>query len=555
MELAVGRALKQGKYTLQVPPVQENFCTTYRATTSDSKRTVLVRTLDKALRRHAKFNQFCEQFLADARKIAQCQHPHLARVLDWFEEAGQPFIVVEYVPGPTLAHLVKPGQPLSVKKALHYVRQVGQALTVVHCQGLLHRDVKPQNIVRRQGAEMAVLTNFALACELTPGIAQTHISMLSAGYAAPEQYLSSARQTQATDLYALAATLYCLLVGHPPVAAPLRDRIPLLDLRQFQPTLNPAVEAAIVKGLAMNPDRRPHTIAEWLALLPREGTVAAANTAPPPSATASSPAAKEANANALRLPTVPQSTRQGKTKPAAIAFHETPVVPLQSITAPMTATTPSPGRRSKPPFVRSASAPRTSNRAITWALLASSAIAGAAGLGFGFALRTSTTTSPLRIPFFQSNQSFPPRDLWPVVEPVSPDDLYESSVSDFQPANNSTEPNSSRSTTSTQTKPSPAASPTTGVPDSLPSEEILDRNNSPAPIRDSQPKPEQPAPEPRNPVDAPESPRNSGNPSSAPVPAPSPQRETAPPPAVAPNPPETRSSAPLPPAPDPLPAT
>ncbi|MBD2313998.1 serine/threonine protein kinase [Desertifilum sp. FACHB-1129] len=268
MDLIAGTVLQEGKYIIAEVLGQGGFGTTYRATHTYLGQSVVLKTLNENLRQHANFDKFQQQFVAEAQRLAKCAHPNIVKVLDFFEESGLSFIVMEYIPGQTLAELIKSGQPLPEVKAVHYLRQVAEALSVVHQNGLLHRDVKPQNIMRRHGSDFVVLIDFGIAREFTPDTTQTHTGLLSEGYAPIEQYLPQGKRSPATDIYALAATLYCLLTGRAPIAAPLRDRIPLVAPRQLQPSLSLAVESATLAGLEMEAGDRPQTVEEWLALLP-----------------------------------------------------------------------------------------------------------------------------------------------------------------------------------------------------------------------------------------------------------------------------------------------
>lgn len=268
MNITAGKVLQNGKYVLDGAIGQGGFGITYKATHTYLGQTVVIKILNEELRREGYFERFQQQFIAEAQRLAKCQHPNIVRVLDFFEEDGQSFIVMDYIPGPTLAESVKPGQPLQEPIAIHYIRQIGSALSLVHQNGLLHRDVKPQNIIRREGTQTVILIDFGIAREFTPGVTQTHTGILSAGYAPIEQYLPQARRSPATDIYALAATLYYLLTGQPPVAAALRDRVPLPNPRQINPNLSPNVELAILQGMEMEAAKRPQTVEAWLALLP-----------------------------------------------------------------------------------------------------------------------------------------------------------------------------------------------------------------------------------------------------------------------------------------------
>lgn len=289
MNLAPTTVLQQGKYTINTTLGIGGFGITYRATHSHLNQTVVLKTLNESLRQHPESAQFQEQFIAEAQRLCRCQHSNIVRVIDFFTEAGQSFIAMDYIPGKTLANIVATGEPLPEAQALHYIRQIASALTTVHHSGLLHRDLKPENIIRREDTHIVMLIDFGIARDFTAGTKQTHSNLLSPGYAPIEQYLHDGKCTPATDVYSLSATLYYLLSGQPPIAAPLRDRIPLPNLRQWQPNLSPGVEQAILRGLETEPDKRPQTVENWLAMLQETEQLPAIKTketlrlpAPPP---------------------------------------------------------------------------------------------------------------------------------------------------------------------------------------------------------------------------------------------------------------------------------
>ncbi|MEM9806039.1 MAG: serine/threonine-protein kinase, partial [Cyanobacteria bacterium P01_D01_bin.56] len=179
--------------------------------------------------------------------------------------AGQPYLVMDFIPGQPLSALIFPGRPLAEDKALQYIRQIAGALQAVHNQGLLHRDVKPQNIMI--DGESAILIDFGIARELTSGHTQTHTNLVSEGYAPLEQYLPKARRSAASDVYGLAATLYSAVTGEVPVASVLRSHQPLSPPRQFNSRLSTATEQAILQGMALELAQRPQSMATWLKLL------------------------------------------------------------------------------------------------------------------------------------------------------------------------------------------------------------------------------------------------------------------------------------------------
>lgn len=294
MSTLVGKSLHGGKYILEQPLGQGGFGITFKAVHRDLGQTVVIKTLNTASHQHPQFAQLEQQFRDEARRLALCIHPNIVRVNDFFAEEGVPYLVMDYIPGQTLEEVVFPDQPLSEAIAIHYIRQIGAALQIVHQNGLLHRDVKPQNIILRQGTQEVVLIDFGIAREFTPGTTQTHTSLVSVGYAPIEQYMSQEKRSPATDVYGLAATLYALLTAAVPTASILRTRQPMPAPRDLQPQLSPAVNQAVMRGMAVEVQYRPAAVAEWLALFPNAsaiGTAGGLNGASPSPVPSSPPTA------------------------------------------------------------------------------------------------------------------------------------------------------------------------------------------------------------------------------------------------------------------------
>ncbi|RAM51879.1 MAG: serine/threonine protein kinase [Hapalosiphonaceae cyanobacterium JJU2] len=271
--MQAGTKLQGGKYTLDQEIGRGGFGITFKATHHFLNHVVVIKTLNEKLRQHPDFAKFERQFQDEARRLATCVHPNIVRISDFFVENGLPYMVMEYIPGDTLGEAyILPGIPLPEATAIHYIRQIGAALQVVHQNGLLHRDVKPDNIILRQGTQEVVLIDFGIAREFNSGVRQTHTGMVSEGYSPIEQYLSQATRTPATDVYGLAATLYSFLTGQVPMPALLRDREQMPTPRELQPHLSAAVNQAVMRGMAIEAKFRPQTIAEWLKLLPGDVT-------------------------------------------------------------------------------------------------------------------------------------------------------------------------------------------------------------------------------------------------------------------------------------------
>ncbi|MBI1241968.1 serine/threonine-protein kinase [Umezakia ovalisporum] len=267
--MLAGTTLQDGKYTLIQEIGRGGFGITFKATHNYLGQEVVMKTINEKLRQHPDFAKFERQFQDEARRLATCIHPHIVRVSDFFIENGLPYMVMEYVRGDTLGEaFVLPAIPLPEPTAIHYIRQIGSALQVIHNNGLLHRDIKPDNIILRKGSQEVVLIDFGIAREFNNGVRQTHTGMVSEGYAPLEQYLTQASRTPATDVYGLAATLYALLTGQVPLPALLRDREKMPSPRELQPQLSAAVNQAIMRGMAIESQFRPATVAQWLQLLP-----------------------------------------------------------------------------------------------------------------------------------------------------------------------------------------------------------------------------------------------------------------------------------------------
>ena len=260
----VGTSLQNGKYLIENELGRGGFGVTYRAVHRTLNQIVVIKTLRWPANDAEKAQQL-QQFQAEARRLAQCQHPHIVNVTDFFIESERPYLVMDFIPGQPLSELIFPNRPLSENTALQYARQIASALQTVHNQGLLHRDVKPQNIMVNQGN--AILIDFGIARELISGQTQTHTNLVSEGYAPLEQYLPKARRSAATDVYGLAATLYSAVTGQVPVASVLRSHHPLTPPRQLNLKLSPKTEQAILQGMALDLAQRPQSMASWLTLL------------------------------------------------------------------------------------------------------------------------------------------------------------------------------------------------------------------------------------------------------------------------------------------------
>ncbi|MGH1395625.1 MAG: protein kinase domain-containing protein, partial [Trichormus sp.] len=209
-----------------------------------------------------------QDFKEEALRLALCRHPHIVEVENVFDDGDLPCMAMEYIEGEDLGKRITEKGALPEAEALLYIRQIGDALTLVHDKGLLHRDLKPSNIMMRAGKPEAVLIDFGLARQFIPGAVQRHTESRTDGYAPPEQYIPDAERGEYIDVYALAATLYSLLTGQLPMPVPARlQNLTMRPPKDFNLGVSDRVNGAIMKGMALNYKFRPQSVQEWLDLL------------------------------------------------------------------------------------------------------------------------------------------------------------------------------------------------------------------------------------------------------------------------------------------------
>ena len=206
------------------------------------------------------------EFLNEARVLSRFNHPGIVGVAGTFEENNTAYMVMEWIEGETLEARIQSKTRLDEWEMLDIGSRLASALTTIHGAGILHRDIKPDNvIVRKSGG--AVLIDFGTARAFS-GDATKMTQIVTPGYAPLEQYAQNAKRGPASDIYALAATLYHALSGQKPVAATDRAAdIILPDLRALAPGLTPLFCAAIMNALSMEIARRPQSAGEFEAQL------------------------------------------------------------------------------------------------------------------------------------------------------------------------------------------------------------------------------------------------------------------------------------------------
>jgi serine/threonine-protein kinase len=242
----------------------------YRARDSLLERHVALKILHE---QYGADEDFVERFKREARSVAQLQHPNIVTVIDRGEANGRQYIVFEYIDGENLKeHIVRKGR-LPIREALEIAVAVARGLAFAHQNGIIHRDVKPQNVLLN-GDGQAKVTDFGIARTLdVDGMTQTGTVLGTSNYIAPEQ-ASGQRVDAHSDVYALGAVLYELLAGEVPfpgesfVAVAMKhvhEPPPnLLDVRKDVPL---RVAAAVDRALEKDPEQRFATMADFAAEL------------------------------------------------------------------------------------------------------------------------------------------------------------------------------------------------------------------------------------------------------------------------------------------------
>lgn len=210
------------------------------------------------------------KFLKEAQKLAKFTNTEgIVQVKDYFEENGTAYIVMEFVEGPTLIrYLNNLGQPILPSDLYILLTPIFGALEQVHAQGILHRDISPDNIIVQPST--AKLLDFGAARDFSLLGEKSNTINIKAGYAPEEQYLTHGKQGPWTDVYALSATCYRAVTGKSPASSIERlssdDLVPPSTLSA---NVTPAIEAVLLKGMAVRKENRYQSVGEFRDALER----------------------------------------------------------------------------------------------------------------------------------------------------------------------------------------------------------------------------------------------------------------------------------------------
>jgi serine/threonine-protein kinase len=278
--------LVANRYELEELVGTGGMSSVYRALDTLLERKVALKILHS---HYGDDEEYVERFRREARSVAQLSHPNIVTVIDRGEDDGRQYIVFEYIDGESLKQLVDRSGPLPARRVIELGLQIADALAFAHQHGLVHRDVKPQNVLINGDGE-AKVTDFGIArsLDVEHGVTQTGTVLGTSNYLSPEQARGQT-VTPATDVYSLGVVLYELLTGEVPfpgenfVAVAMKHiNEPPPSLLERRPDVPVRLIYAVERALAKDPaDRFPSMdafAAELRACLVEAGEPDAART-------------------------------------------------------------------------------------------------------------------------------------------------------------------------------------------------------------------------------------------------------------------------------------
>ncbi len=259
-----------GPYRLIEKLGKGGMATVFKAYHPSLDRYVAIKALHPAFMEHP---GFIDRFKREAKVVAKLDHPNIVPIFDFSEHESRPYLVLKYIRGETLkARLEK--SKLTYKESRHIFRVISSALSYAHQKGVLHRDVKPSNVLLEKSGQI-YLADFGLArmTETSQTTLSGQMMMGTPHYISPEQAKGLGGLDNGTDIYSLGVVMYELLVGEVPFQADtpfsvIHDHIysPLPLPRDMNPDLNEDIQRAILKSLAKKREDRYENISDMMAM-------------------------------------------------------------------------------------------------------------------------------------------------------------------------------------------------------------------------------------------------------------------------------------------------
>src|SRR5437764_1126554 len=257
-----------GRYRLESRIGAGGMSTVYRATDQTLQRPVAIKLMNREV---ASESEQLERFRREARAVAQLSHPHIVGVMDYGQDGGRPYIVFEFVEGETLKGRIRRLGRLPIAEAVAYAIEIARALGAAHARHIVHRDVKPQNVLLDEEGR-AKVTDFGIARTLDEeGLTADGRVLGTTDYVSPEQALGQ-HVTGQSDLYSLGIVLYEMLAGEVPfkgesqVAVAMKHvREALPDVQARRPEVSSSLAAVIDRATAKHLEDRYADDAELIA--------------------------------------------------------------------------------------------------------------------------------------------------------------------------------------------------------------------------------------------------------------------------------------------------
>ncbi len=256
-----------GRYRLEAKLGSGGMSTVYLARDQTLDRQVAVKVMHREMSEQA---DQLERFRQEARSVAKFSHPNVVSVIDAGEDGGHPYIVFEYIEGETLKQRINRNGALEPQEAIAYAIEIARGLAVAHARNMVHRDIKPQNIlIDAEGR--AKLTDFGISRQLEQdGMTATGRVLGTTDYVAPEQAMGR-KVDPRTDIYSLGVVLYEMLVGQVPFAADsqvgvamkhVNEELP--DVQRRRPDVSAAVALVVERSTAKDPAQRYQQVSEMI---------------------------------------------------------------------------------------------------------------------------------------------------------------------------------------------------------------------------------------------------------------------------------------------------